>query len=158
MLIVSEFNNEEVKAIESNLKGSKVYFFLYLILFAPLSLLLGLIGLSKKGFGYWPTTLVLLILFLVISIYLFIKENILCKKDLRDKLKYTGLIKVVKKSKNRNDCLIYTDAKEVKKVDVLSFDVFDQIEVGDNLHIEIAVSSKYVFKLYKGILPLVNMV
>jgi hypothetical protein len=157
MLTISEFTNDEIKAIESSLKGSKVYFIIYAMLFVPLSLLLGLTGLSKKGFGYWPTTLVLLVFFSLLTFYLFVKENILCRKDLRDRQKYTGTIKVLKKSRKRNDCIIYIDAKEIKKIDVLTFEIFDQIEVGDSLHIEIAVSSKYIFKLDKGILPLVKM-
>ena len=156
MLKISEFNNEEIKTIEANLKGSKIYFALYFKLFAPLSFLMGLIGLAKKGFGYWPTTLAILIFFLAITMYLFIKENILYKRDLKHKQKYTGLITVMKKSRNRNDCLIYTDVKEVKKIDVLFFDIFDQIEVGDELYLEIALSSKFIFKLEKGILPLIN--
>lgn len=156
MLKISEINNVEIKTIEANLKGSKVYFALYLKLFAPLSFLMGLIGLAKKGFGYWPTTLAILIFFLAITMYLFVKENILYKRDLKTKQKYTGLITVLKKSRNRNDCLIYTDAKEIKKIDVLFFNMFDQIEVGDDLYLEIAVASKYIFKLEKGILPLIN--
>ncbi len=156
MLTASKFNNEEVKTIEANLKGSKIYFVLYFILFTPLSLILGLIGLAKKGFGYWPTALGFLISFLIITVYLFIKENILYKRDLKNKLKYTGTIMVLKKSRKRNDCMIYTDAKEIKKIDVLFFNIFDQIEEGDYLDVEIARSSKYVFKLNKGILALIN--
>jgi len=34
--------------------------------------------------------------------------------------------------------------------------VFDQIEVGDDLYIEASKFSKHIFKLEKGIIPLID--
>ena len=156
MLTINNFTVEDYKTIEVNKKGIKVYFHIFVKLCVPLSFLLGLIGLAEKGHGYWPTTFFFLLFFSVITIYFIIKENILYRRDLGNKLKYSGKITVLKKSRKRNDCSIYTDAKELNKIDVLFFEIFDQIDVGDELYIEVAKSSKYVFKLEKGILPLIN--
>lgn len=156
MLKTAEFNNDELVVIQKNLKGFRIYFFIYLKLFVPASFFLGLLGLRIREIGYLPLTGIFLFFFFLIIIYVSIKENILIKKDFKNKLKYTGTIKVLKKSRNRNDCLIYTDSKEIEKIDVIFFDVFDQIEAGDELLIDISVNNKYIFRLDKGSIRLID--
>ena len=156
MLATKNFTKEDYNTIESNKKGTREYYMLFLKFFAPLSFFLGLIGLAKKGFGYWPTTLVILAICFLVTLYLVIKENMQYKKDLGAEMKFCGTITVLKKSWKKNDYCIYTDSKNLKKIDVYFPAIFDQIEEGDELYIEVAKFSKYIFRLDKGIVPLMN--
>lgn len=150
MLTTVYFNNDDLSIIEFSKKDIKTYILIFLKFFLPLSFLLGLIGLTKNGNGYWPTTIGFIIFFLLITIYLIIKENILLNKDLKEKEKFVGTITVKKKSRIETDTIIYTDAPEIKKIDIHFVSIFKQIEIGDQLSLEIAKHSKHVFKLAKG--------
>jgi hypothetical protein len=156
MITITNFTAEDYKIIEKDKKGYKIYLFIFLIFLTPLSFLVGIIGLAKKGFGYWPTTIGFLLSFFLIIIYLLIKDYILHKKDLESQLKFSGTITVLKKSKNKKDCLIYTDSKDLKKIDVLFLNAFNQIEIGDELFIEVTKYGKSILKLKKGHLVLLN--
>lgn len=150
MITTTNFTKSELEIIEFKKKDIKSYIFIFLKFFLPLSFLLGLLGLANKAAGYWPTTTGIIIIFALVTIYLIVKENILLNKDLRDKTKFTGTITVQKKSRVETDTIIYTDAQEIKKIDVHFFSIFKQIEVGDEIFVEIAKHSKHIFKLSKG--------
>jgi hypothetical protein len=156
MITTINFNKEELSIIEFSKKDIKTYVSIFLKIFLPLSFLLGLFGFLKRETGYWPTTLFFLSVFLLVTVYLIIKEHIVFNKDVKERLKYVGTISVRKKSRNETDCKIYTDSKEINKIDVHFVSIFNQIEVGDELYLEIAKSSKYIFKLRKGELSLIN--
>jgi hypothetical protein len=156
MLTTTNFNSDDFNIILFSKNDVKSYAIIFLKIFLPLSFLLGTIGLLKRANGYWPTTLFFLIVFLLVTIYLILKEHILFTKDLKEQLKYVGTICVLKKSLDKRNCKIYTDAKEMKKIHIQFLSVFDQIEVGDELYLEIAKSSGHIFKLNKGELHLIN--
>ena len=155
MISTINLNSEELEIIKFGKKDTKAYLFFFLKIFAPLSFLLGLLGLLKKGNGYWPTTLFFLLVFLFTTIYLIIKEQIQFDRDIKEQLKYVGTVTVVKKSDD-NDCKIYTDFKELKKINIDFPSLFNQINVGDVLYLEVAKSSKFIFKLNKGGVSIIN--
>ena len=155
MITTINFNKEELSIIEFSKKDIKTYVAIFLKIFLPLSFLLGLFGFLKREIGYWPTTLFFLLVYLFVTVYLIIKEHIIFSRDIKERLKYVGTIRVRKKSRIQTDCKIYTDSKEIDKIDVHLVSIFNQIEIGDELYLEIAKSSKYIFKLSKGELPLI---
>jgi hypothetical protein len=156
MISITNFTAEDYKIVEENKNGYRIYLFIFLIFLTPLSFLVGGFGLAKKGFGYWPTTIGFLLFFFFLIIYLIIKDYVLYKKDLKSQLKYSGTITVLNKSKNKRDCYIYTDSKDVKKMDVLFLKVFNQIEIGDELYIDVTKYGKSILKLKKGELVLLD--
>lgn len=155
MITTTNLNSEELEIMQFGKKDTKAYVVLFLKIFTPLSFLLGLLGLLKKGNGYWPTTVFFLSVFLFTTVYLIIKEQIQFSKDIKEQLKYVGTVAVVKKSGD-NDCKIYTDSKELKKINIDFPSLFNQINVGDVLYLEVAKSSKFIFKLNKGDISIIN--
>ena len=115
----------------------------------PASFLFGLLGLTKKGFGYWPTTFALLIIFAVVAVVTTIKGYLLYYKDKTNQKKYVGTITVTGKSTKKGDKIIFTDTPELKKLDLLMSEVFDKVSVGDKLTIEISKYSKTLLRLDK---------
>lgn len=156
MITISPFNDVDNKEIARRANWYKIYLKTFSMLFIPLSFLVGLFGLKKNGFGYWPTTVCVLILFAIPFIYLIIKDNINYRGEKRSQLKYAGIITVVKKIKKRKDFIVYTDFNELKKIEILSLEAFNQIEVGDRLYIELTKFSKYILKLEKNSTSLLN--
>lgn len=156
MITIKNFTPEDYNTIVANRNGTTEYYRVYFKFFLPLSLLLGFIGLTAKGFGYWPTAFGIAAFFYLVTQYLVSKEKWQYRNDMGEEQKYCGTFTVIKKSRKRNDYLIFTDAEELPKVDVYFAAVFEQVEVGDELYIEAAKHSRYIFRLEKGIVPLMN--
>ncbi len=156
MITVTNFTAEDFQVIDGSKKAWKIYFYIYIMLLSPLCFLFGLLGLLKKGHGYWPTTITMLLSTLVLVVYLAVKEFVLYKRDIHFKLKYSGAIVVERKSTKTNDYYIYTDSSQIKKIHVSSADVFNQIAVGDELFIEMTKFGKRLLILKKDNLVLQN--
>jgi fatty acid desaturase len=100
MLSIQKFSAEDIEKIQEMPKARKVYYLLF-ALCIPISFLAGLVGLLKKGYGYWPTTLGFLLFFFCVIIWLIAKEIFLYRKDLAKQEKLTGTTKVISKSQKR---------------------------------------------------------
>ena len=149
MLKLENFTDEDTKNIKDIPKRFKLYLFLMFILGMPCSFLAGLLGLLKKGHGFWHATIFTALMFAAVFFWLIIKEFIVYKQDINTKVKYSGTIIVTAKSVKKHSYVIFTDAKELKKISLIRKDVFYKIEVGNTLTIEISKFSKEVFRLEK---------
>ena len=148
MLTKQLFNDYDIRLIEAIPKSFTKTVLLYLVVFVPVSFLFGLVGLLKKGHGYWLTTVSLLGFFTLVFLFVMLKEYIGYKKDLKGKMKLCGTFTVVKKSSVKYNN-IYTDASELKKLHLLDKALFEKITSGDELNIEIAIFTKKIFRLEK---------
>ncbi len=130
--------------------------FLFLLIFVPLSMVIGFLGLLKKGHGYWITTLTIFTILSAVAAFVIIKDYILYRKDKSKQRKYVGTITVINKSSKKGDNLIFTDCTEVNKIDLYISELFDKISIGDELTIEISQFSKTLFRLKKNNIDLLN--
>ncbi|MEJ8818348.1 hypothetical protein [Lacibacter sp. H407] len=156
MLTVANFNQSDLQKIDSIQKSFRLTAVLFLILCVPASFLFGLFGLSKKGFGYWPTTFAFLIIIAIVATVKTIKDYLLYYKDKSNQKKYVGTITVTGKSTKKGDKIIFTDTPELKKLDLIMSEVFDKVAVGDKLTIEISKYSKTLLRLDKDQYDLLN--
>ena len=150
MLSVQTFTQSDLNKVRALPKGFKLAFFIILVICIPLSFVFGLLGLLKKGYGYWPTTIGFLIFVSLIYLYFFLKDYVAYRKDLAKKLKLSGEINVISKSKKKNERIIYFDTNEIKRINVYSKSIFDKIQIEDTLKIEITKYSKCLLKLEKN--------
>lgn len=155
MLSTEKLNTSDLAIIEGIPKSFKVAAVIYSIFLVPLAFLLGLFGLLKKGYGYWPSTLAFLILFMLPLLLTLLKDYIAYKKDLKKQIKIKGTITVTRKSTKKGDRTIYTNEKELGKFQVY-LDIFDEITVGDKLNIEISKYSRQILLLEKNANSLIN--
>jgi hypothetical protein len=156
MLIIDNFNQTDQKKIDNAPKSFKVVGLVYCILLVPASFLFGLLGLTPKGHGYWITTLSFLVVFTLVAVFSVIKAFLLYRKDMINKKKYKGTIRVVDKSLKKGDKTIFTDSIELKKLDLLTNNIFDKVDIGDQLTIEISKYSKTLLRLEKNGADLLN--
>ncbi len=150
MLSIEKFNSDDIHIIKGLPRASIVYIIILMTYCVPASFLLGLLGLFRDGFGYWATTLGLLLIFTLIIIWLIANDYFLYKKDMAAQIKYCGTIQVIKKPIKEDSKDIYTEAAELKKICIPLKEVFDKINVGDQLYIEISKFSKEIFRLEKN--------
>ena len=156
MLSVDNFSKSDLQKINSIPKSFVVTVLFFLILCVPASFLFGLLGLTKKGHGYWPTTLTLLSVFACVAILVTIKDYLLYRKDRTSQKKYVGIITVIGKSTKKSDKIIFTDIPELKKLDLITSELFDKVSVGDKVAIEISKYSKTLFRFEKDNIELLN--
>ncbi|WP_416438241.1 hypothetical protein [Phnomibacter sp. MR] len=156
MLRIENLTEEDVKEIKAIPKSFLVTVYFLLLICFPASFLLGLLGLTKKGYGYWPTTIAFLVVFIFAGLFVTIKDFLLYQKDKAKQKKYVGTITVMNKSAKRGDYKIYTDAPELKELNLYSNELFDAIATGDTLTIEISTHSKTIFRLEKDHINLLN--
>ncbi len=156
MLTVDNFNQSDLQKINSIPKSFKVTVLFFFILCVPACFLFGLFGLTKKGHGYWPTTLALLTVFAVVAIFVTIKDYLRYQKDKTTQKKYVGTITVIGKSTKKGDKIIFTDVPELKKLELYTSELFDKVSIGDKLTIEISKFSKTLFRLNKDQFDLLN--
>ena len=156
MLSVDNFSESDLQKINSIPKSFRVNVLFFFILCVPASFLFGLLGLTKKGHGYWPTTLTLLSVFAVVAIFITIKDYLLYHKDRTNQKKYVGMITVTGKSTKKSDKIIFTDIPELRKLDLHTSELFDKVSVGDKLTIEISMYSKTLFRFDKDHIKLLN--
>ena len=145
MLSIENFSELDQQKIKSIPKSFKVTFLFFLFLCVPASFLFGLLGLTKKGNGYWPTTLILLTVFAAVATFVILKDYLLYHKDRTRQKKYVGTITVIGKSTKKNEKTIFTDLPEIKKLELTS-ELFNKVSIGDKLTIEISMFSKTIFK------------
>lgn len=156
MLTVDNFNQSDLQRINSIPKSFKVTVLFFLILCVPASFLFGLLGLTKKGHGYWSTTLTLLTVFAAVAIFVTIKDYLLYHKDKTKQKKYVGTITIIGKSIKKGDKIILTDTSDLKKLKLYTSELFDKVSIGDKLTIEISKYSKTLFRLDKDNIDLLN--
>jgi hypothetical protein len=156
MLTIDNFNQSDLEKINSIPKSFKVTMLFFVVICIPASFLFGLLGLTKKGHGYWPTTLTLFIAFAAVAIFAIIKDYLLYRKDKKKQKKYVGTITVIGKSTKKGDKIIFTDIPELKKLELYTSELFEKVSVGDKLTIEISTFSKTLFRLDKDHIDLLN--
>ena len=156
MLTVDNFNETDLQKINSIPKSFKVTGLFFLILCVPASFLFGLLGLTKKGHGYWPTTLTLLTVFTAVVIFVTIKDYLLYRKDKKTQKKYVGSITVIGKSTKKGETIIFTDIPELNKLELYTSELFDKVSIGDKLTVEISKYSKTLFRLDKDHINILN--
>jgi hypothetical protein len=156
MISTNNFTQSDLKNVQNLPKTFKLTFFLFIVFCIPLSLIVGLVGLLRKGYGYWITSIVCLIFLGIICIFIFLKNYIEYKKDISNQIKLIGEVNVISKSTRKNETIINFNSSELKKIDVYSKKIFDKIHVGDTLTIEVSKFSKYLLKLEKDGQSLLN--
>ena len=156
MLTLENFNQEDQRKIKAIPRTFKVTGIFFLTLCVPASFLFGLLGLTKKGQGYWATTIFLLAVFTLITLVTLIKDYFLYHRDKTKQQKYKGVITIIGKSTRKGNKTIFTNAPELKKLNLYTRELFDRVNIGDKLTIEISKSSKTLFKLDKDEVDLLN--
>jgi len=156
MLSVEELNIEDHYLLDGIPKSIKASVILGSIIYIPLSFLIGLIGLTKKGIGYWQTTLLFLSLFIFVFFVHSLKEYLLYKKDVKRKLKWVGMITIKGKTVKRDKTLFHTDIEELKEFALQSNECSNQIEIGDTLTIQFTKFGKTLLLLEKNDSNLLN--
>ena len=156
MLTLENFNQEDQQKIKAVPRTFKVTGIFFLILCVPASFLFGLLGLTKKGHGYWTTTIILLAVFAFVTLVILIKDYFLYYKDKIQQQKYKGVITIIGKSTKKGDKIIFTNVPELKKLNLYTDELFDKVSIGDKLTIEISKFSKTLFRLHKDQIDLLN--
>ena len=149
MLLTDTFTKIELEKIKQAKSNCYNYTGIFLKIFLPLSFALGLLGLLFNH-GYWESTLFFTAGFSVAAIYLTIKPRHLFAKDLKEKIKYVGTATVLEKSYKNKELKIYLDSSEIKRLNIHSEKIYDQIDIGSELYLEIAKNSQLILKLKKG--------
>jgi len=149
MLITDTFNKIELEKIKQGKSYSYNYIWIFLKIFLPLSFALGLLGLIFRH-GYWESTLFFASGFFIAAVYLTVRPRHLFGKDLKEKIKYVGTVKVLEKSNKNKEWKVYLDSREIKRLNIHTEKIYDQIDVGSELYLEIAKNSRLIFKLKKG--------
>jgi hypothetical protein len=150
MLNTFNFTDNDISQVKRIPKSLLVYVLYFFIICIPGSFLFGLIGLTKKGNGYWTTTLIIIAIFFIVTLLLITKDLILYKRDMIEQIKYAGTITILNKSTKKGQTKIFTDSKEFPKITLHSSDISDRINSGDQLNIEISKYSKTIFLLKNG--------
>jgi hypothetical protein len=144
---------EKLKHFQEHSKCREYFFLTFCV---PASFLFGLLGLTKKGHGYWTTTIILLAVFAFVTLVILIKDYFLYYRDKIKQQKYKGVITIIGKSPRKGDKIIFTNAPELKKLNLYTDKLFDEVSIGDKLTIEISRFSKTLFKLDKDQVDLLN--
>ena len=148
MLKREPFEKKEFETIRQARLHSYNYIGIFLKFFVPLSFAFAFSGLIFHH-TYWHTLLFLLSGFLITAIYLTIKPRYLLYKDLKERIKYIGTVTVTKKADTNKGMKIYFPSGEIKRLDIPLKRIYDEIEIGDDLYLEIAKNSRLIFKLKK---------
>lgn len=144
------FSSADIEALKSQPRTFKFTFILLLIIYVPLCFVIGLVGLFKKGYGYWPTTIAFLCFFTAVALFTFIRDYIRYKKDMKFQIKLSGDLLVKSKSEKRGARVIHFDSNQIKQLSLISKTGFEKLLEGDIINIEISKYSKYIFSLKKG--------
>jgi len=147
MLSIERFTEQDVNSIRNSIKDRKSVYPFLALLYLPLALLFGLLGLLPGNPGYLVVTIFFIASFTVTILKDWIMVRYRSGKDLKKRIKFSGLILVTEKDKDNE--VIYTNYKEVKKVKIQSEEAFKKIEYGDKIYIEISKHCKYIFRLEK---------
>ncbi|MES2773949.1 MAG: hypothetical protein V4722_07180 [Bacteroidota bacterium] len=150
MLSIEPFNRDDLTAIKTMWKSLMLYPIIFLFFLLPASFLFGLFGSLDSEVGYWPTTWGLIIVFALLTTWVWVAAYLTYKNDMKEQLKYCGMIAVNSKSKKKGQYYIYTDTRELEKIDLRTKGILDKVETGDNLHIEVSKYSKKIFSLKKN--------
>lgn len=156
MLLEKDFSDSDLSAIKSIPKVPKLLTLIFLFLCVPVAFIPGLLGYFKKGYFDWPSAVILLIIFGSCYLYIVITGYIARRKDVSKQIKWVGQLYVKSKSNKENETTLYFDSSQIKKLDVLSKQIFDKVEVGDILSVEIAKFTKCLFQLKKNGQSLLN--
>lgn len=148
MLQKEQFKKNELEKIKQAKINAYNYSGIFFKILVPLSFLLGFSGLLFRH-SYWSSTLFFLSGFLIAFIYLTFKEHYFLSKDLKEKIKYVGMVTIVRKERENEKLKLYLDSREIKLLSIYSESTYDQIDVGNTLYLEIAKNSKIIFKLKK---------
>ncbi len=149
MLLADKFNKLELEKIKQGKSNSYNYIGIYFKIFLPLALALGFLGLIFHH-GYWESTFFFASGFFIAAIFLTIKPRHLFAKDLKEKIKYVGTVMVLEKSNKDKEWKIYLDSQEIKQLNIHTEKIYNQIEVGTQLYLEIAKNSRLIFNLKQG--------
>ena len=148
MLTIDTFTNNELEKIKQGKSNSYNYSGVFLKVSLPLSFALGLLGLIFHH-SYLASVLFFASGFFIAYIYLTFKPKYLLAKDLKEKIKYVGTVTVLEKSNKENDLKLHLDSREIKRLSIHTEKIFNQIEIGNELYLEIAKNSRLIFKLKK---------
>jgi hypothetical protein len=149
MLTTDTFNKIELEQIKRGKRSSYNYTGIFLKIFLPLSFALGSLGIIFHH-GYWESTLFFVSGFSIAAIYLTMRPRNLFAKDLKEKIKYMGTVTVLEKSNKNNEWKVYLDSREIKRLNIHLENIYNQIDVGSELYLEIAKNSRLIFQLKKG--------
>lgn len=149
MLKEIPFSESDFEKIKDLTKSFKIYYIVLPIIIIPLSFLVGLFGLLKKGHGYWPTTIVFLSFCVLYLLIVLTRDYINYKKDISRRIKLSGQIRVKRKKELKEGMFVYFDSKKLKKIRVTSKIAFETIQENDIFSIEISKYSRHLFDLKK---------
>lgn len=150
MLREIPFSESDFEKIKELPKSFKVYYIVLPIIIIPLSFLVGLLGLLKKGFGYWPTTIAFLSFCILYFLIVLTRDYINYRRDISKRIKLSGQIRVKRKKELKKEMIVYFESKQLKKIRITSKATFDTILENDIFSIEISKYSNHLFNLKKG--------
>ena len=148
MLTTDTFTKSELEKIKQAKNNSYNYSGVFLKVCLPLSFVLGFFGLLFHH-SYWISVLFFAFGFFIAYIYLTYKPKYLLAKDLKEKIKYVGIVTVLEKSIKDDEWKLHLDSGEIKRLSIYTEKIFNQIEIGNQLYLEVAKNSRLIFKLKK---------
>ena len=127
----------------------KKFTFWMMIILVPLDLLIAYIA-SLKSPGIFLPVSALLLLFLGLMYYfVFVRTLKLYTRDLAEQMKLTGELEVRSKKAQKNIFIINFESDELKSLSVTQ-KMFDLINTGDRISLEVSKHSNTIFKLEKN--------
>jgi hypothetical protein len=157
MLTLQRFTESDLERVRKNSKTTtKLCLLAYCFLGVPASFSFGFYRLRSRGEDFWVSTFFMLIVFAIALSFFVVREYFRYYKDKRRQEKYRGEITITAKSAEKGKATIFTDDKELNKIELDTQKLFDKIQVGDRLQIEVSKYSKTLFKLEKNRNNLLN--
>lgn len=148
MLSEYPFSPADLEKIKQIPRRFILYFLIY-ALSIPLAFIFGLMGVLKIWDSYWQTTVTFLVLFTGTFLVVLGKKYLDYRSDLKDQIKYCGVITVTGKVPGKNSTIILTGQAGLEEIDVDEKSVFEEVQVGDTLEFEISKHSKFLFSLQR---------
>ena len=155
MLVEKFFSPSETTRVETNHRRYKRVVTFSIIVLAPAQVLVAYLASKKVPGLFWPICLFGLTITGLSYFFVFKKGLDSFKKELSEQVKLVGELQVTTKSKKKDQCIIGFNSTEVDSI-LVPQNVYEKIDIGDILSIEISKYSKFTFKLSRDGQNLIN--
>lgn len=155
MLAEKFFSHSDTSRIETNHRKYKKITFLSVFILAPAQILIAYLASKKVPELFWPISLFGLTI-VGLSYFLVFKKGLESfKKEQSEQVKLAGELQVVTKSEKKDQRIIGFNSTEVDSI-IVPQNVYEKINIGDTLSIEISKYTKWTFKLSRDGQNLIN--
>ena len=148
MLTQTFFDSSNTARIETSYKRFKQIALLVLLVGVPVQFLIAFLASQKSRVVFWPVIIFGFGMLIWAFYAIFLKTLKLLKQGLSEQIKLVGELQVSSKSEKDKRLLIGFESTDLDKIS-LTQGVFEKINIGDTLTIEISKYAKHIFKLSK---------